>query len=90
MKKKLSALTDEALVSACVARAESGSSFVDSNLAAERREVLQYYQGKKPFPLREGGSRFVSQDVYLAVEADRKSTRLNSSHVTTSRMPSSA
>ena len=69
MIKKLTPLDDRALVAACVSRAQSGSAFVDSNLAAERREVLLYYQGKKPFPLREGGSKFVSQDVYLAVEA---------------------
>ncbi|MBB3910163.1 portal protein [Sphingomonas desiccabilis] len=69
MKLKPRVLTDEDLVGACVARAEAGSSFVDSNLQAERREVTMYYQGKKPFPLREGGSRFVSQDVYESVEA---------------------
>ena len=69
MKIKPTALTDEQLVGACVAKATGGSAFVDSNLAYERREVLMYYQGKKPFPLRDGGSKFVSQDVYLAVEA---------------------
>lgn len=69
MKFKPRVLTDEDLVGACVARAERGSSFVDSNLSAERREVTMYYQGKKPLPLREGGSKFVSQDVYESVEA---------------------
>ncbi|WP_375272853.1 hypothetical protein [Sphingomonas sp.] len=69
MKLKPRVLTDEDLVGACVARAEAGSSFVDSNLQAERREVTMYYQGKKPFPLRDGGSKFVSQDVYESVEA---------------------
>ncbi|WP_066803361.1 portal protein [Sphingomonas asaccharolytica] len=69
MKLKPRVLSDEDLVGACVARAERSSSFVDSNLKAERREVTMYYQGKKPFPLREGGSKFVSQDVYESVEA---------------------
>ncbi|USQ99523.1 portal protein [Sphingomonas aerolata] len=69
MTQKLRPIPDEELVGACVARAEKGSAFVDSNLAAERREVLMYYQGKKPFPLRAGGSQFVSQDVYESVEA---------------------
>jgi hypothetical protein len=69
MKLKPQALTDEELVGACVLRAERGSSFVDSKLSGERQEVTQYYQGKRPFPLREGGSKFVSQDVYEAVES---------------------
>lgn len=69
MKIKPKALTDEELVGACVAKAEAGTAFVDSNLQAERREVTLYYQGKKPYPLREGGSKFVSQDVYESVEA---------------------
>lgn len=69
MKLKPRVLTDEDLVGACVARAEAGSSFVDSNLQAERREVTMYYQGKRPLPLRDGGSKFVSQDVYESVEA---------------------
>ena len=69
MKLKPRVLSDEDLVGACVARAEAGSSFVDSNLQAERREVVMYYKGKKPFPLREGGSKFVSQDVYESVES---------------------
>jgi hypothetical protein len=69
MKLEPKALSDEELVAACVARADRGSSFVDSHLSAERKEVTLYYQGKKPYPLREGGSKFVSQDVYEAVEA---------------------
>lgn len=69
MKLKPRALTDEELVGACVARAERGSSFVDSTLSNERREVTLYYRGKKPYPLRDGGSKFVSQDVYESVEA---------------------
>lgn len=61
-------LTDAELLSACRNEAEQSSSFVDTNLAAERREVTEYYLAKKPYPMREGGSKFVSQDVYLSVE----------------------
>ena len=32
----------------------------------------------------------ISDDGYIGLQSDRKSTRLNSSHPTTSRMPSSA
>ena len=38
---------------------------------------------------RDAMRRFVAREISPHVE-DRKSTRLNSSHVTTSRMPSSA
>ena len=43
---------------------------------------------------KKSANTFVGDEKYLSVkadvEADRKSTRLNSSHPTTSRMPSSA
>lgn len=71
MKLKPRKLSDEELVGACVARAEQGSTFVNLNLKKEREETTLYYQGKKPYPLREGGSKFVSQDVYEAVEAQK-------------------
>lgn len=71
MKLKPRKLSDEELVGACVARAEQGSTFVNLNLKKEREETTLYYQGKKPYPLRDGGSKFVSQDVYEAVEAQK-------------------
>lgn len=67
MKHK--ALTDAELVQACRSKAEASSHFVDSQLSAERREVTEYYLGKRPYPMRDGGSKFVSQDVYLSVES---------------------
>ena len=48
---------------------------------------------KLPFGLRLKDFEMAMQDVYdffYDVNLDRKSTRLNSSHVVTSRMPSSA
>lgn len=69
MKLKPRKLTDDQLLAACRSRAEAGSTFVDSTLASERRNVTDYYLGRNPAPLREGGSKFVSQDVYLSVEA---------------------
>jgi hypothetical protein len=62
-------LTDEELLQACRSKADLGSRFVDSTLAEERRKVSDYYLGKAPVPTREGGSKFVSQDVYLSVES---------------------
>ena len=67
-KRRLRVLSDAELLQACRSRADAGSAFVDSQLAAERREVQEYYLGRRPHPLREGGSKFVSQDVYLSVE----------------------
>ena len=69
MKLKPEKLTDAQLLQACRSKAEAGSSFVDSNLASERREVTEYYLGIKPAPMREGGSKFASQDVYVSVES---------------------
>lgn len=62
-------LTDDELVGACVARADQGTTFVNESLKQEREQTLLYYQGKRPYPSREGGSKFVSQDVYESVEA---------------------
>jgi hypothetical protein len=73
MRKSPRALTDADLLKAVQAKADRGSRLVDSTLAAERREVTEYYLGKRPIPSREGGSKFVSQDVYLSVETMKAS-----------------
>src|SRR3546814_451916 len=66
--ERIRKLTDGDLLQACRAKADAGSTFVDTNLAEERRKVTEYYMGKRPLQSREGGSKFVSQDVYLSVE----------------------
>lgn len=68
MKLEPKQLTDTELLDACRAQADKGSAFSDTHLSAERQEVTEYYLGRKPYPMREGGSKFVSQDVYLSVE----------------------
>lgn len=68
MKYQPKALTDEQLLMAARRQAEKGTLFLDSQMAQERREVTEYYLGRRPLPIREGGSKFVSQDVYLSVE----------------------
>ena len=40
--------------------------------------------------ISEKGDRFITQELAETLYEDRKSTRLNSSHVSESRMPSSA
>lgn len=68
MKNEIKPLTDEELLQAVRRQAEKGSNFLDSTLSYERQEVNEYYLGERPYPLKEGGSKFVSQDVYISVE----------------------
>src|SRR3546814_18848837 len=65
--ERIRKLTDEDLLQACRAKADAGSTFVDTNLADERRKVTEYYMGKLHLKSRDGGSKFVSQDVYTSV-----------------------
>ena len=53
----------------------------DKQLVGETASVVRRF--KKPEPYKGKGIRYVN-------ELDRKSTRLNSSHIPLSRMPSSA
>ena len=43
-----------------------------------------------PKPIKEGASKEEAEKIKATLEKDRKSTRLNSSHIPLSRMPSSA
>ena len=42
--------------------------YLDSRLSRERQLTMEYYDGKRPKQLHRGNSRYVSQDVYDAVE----------------------
>ena len=57
--------------------------------AAEAEAEMQGALGKL-FAIAEAYPELKSNENYLKLQGDRKSTRLNSSHPTTSRMPSSA
>ena len=41
----------------------------DSKLSLERTRVMDHYTGKLPFPHHDGNSKFISQDVFNAVES---------------------
>jgi len=66
MPKKL---TDSEILSLLNADLKSGVRYTDTKLAAERRKVEDYYNGKLPAPFHAGNSRYVSTDVYDTVES---------------------
>lgn len=43
--------------------------YYDSKLSREREEVLDYYNGVKPKPIHSGNSKYISMDVFDAVES---------------------
>lgn len=48
---------------------KSSSIYYDSKLSTERQDVLEYYSGAKPKPAHSGNSKYVSMDVFDAVES---------------------
>jgi hypothetical protein len=48
---------------------KTSSVYYDSKLSKERQDVLEYYQGVKPKPAHSGNSKYVSMDVFDAVES---------------------
>lgn len=68
MAKKFKKLTDEELVAKLDQNLKSGVSNYDTVLSKERAEVLDYYHGKLPKPQHAGNSKYVSMDVFDAVE----------------------
>lgn len=60
-KSELAALVDRAI--------HTSVGFYDSKLSREREDVLDYYNGKLPRPAHAGNSKYVSMDVFDAVES---------------------
>jgi len=48
---------------------ETSVGYYDSKLSKERKDVLDYYNGILPKPLHAGNSKYISMDVYDAVES---------------------
>jgi hypothetical protein len=69
MAKKFKKLSDEELITKLDENLKSGVSHYDTVLSKERSECLDYYHGKLPKPLHSGNSKYVSMDVYDAVES---------------------
>lgn len=49
--------------------AESSVQYYSSKLSEERKKVMEYYHGEKPAPAHAGNSKYVSMDVFDAVES---------------------
>ena len=56
------------LIDDCIGRSVGYS---DSELSTERSKVIDYYNGTLPKPIHDGNSKYVSLDVYDAVESLR-------------------
>lgn len=71
MARKIKKMTDKDILDAAQRYAQDAASFSDTtmHLKAERKEVMEFYDGERPVKASPGGSSYVSQDVYDAVEA---------------------
>lgn len=69
MARKFKKLSDEDLIAKLDQNLKSGVSNYDTVLSKERQEVLDYYHGKLPKPQHSGNSKYISMDVWDAVES---------------------
>lgn len=69
MSKKFKGVREDELASLIDRALSTSINFYDNKLSVERREVLDYYNGVKPKPSHAGNSKYVSMDVFDAVES---------------------
>lgn len=62
-------LDDEEIVKLVDDNVRTSTGYSSSDLAKEREKVLEYYNAKLPKPHSDANSRYVSQDVYNAVQS---------------------
>ena len=62
-------LEDDEIVKLVDQNVRTSTGYSASDLSKEREKVLGYYNGKYPTPQHDGNSRYVSQDVYNAVQS---------------------
>lgn len=67
--KQIEAMSKEELEAVLSNFVSNGSKFYDSELSKERENVLNYYNGKLPKPTHAGNSKYISLDVFDAVES---------------------
>jgi len=68
-KEEYKAIDDEKIVSIVDTNLRRSIGYYDSELSKERRKVMDYYTANLPRPAHDGNSKYVSQDVYDAVES---------------------
>lgn len=64
-------LTDDKLAAILEKAISNSEHLTDGKLAKERMDVERYYRGELPLPLHKGDSKYVSRDVYDAVDSMR-------------------
>ena len=67
--KEYTRLDDEDIVALVDQNVRSSVGYYSSDLSREREKVLNYYNAKLPKPHHEGNSKYISQDVYSAVQS---------------------
>ena len=71
MAKKYKKMTDDEVLVAIDKGVRNAVGYHDSKLSRERQDVLEYFHGDRPKPQHSGNSRYVSMDVYDAVESSK-------------------
>jgi hypothetical protein len=69
MKTDYRKLDDAEIVKLVEDNIKTSVGYYDSQLSRERKKVQDYYQARLPRPAHDGNSKFVSQDVYNAVQS---------------------
>ena len=69
MKTDYRKLDDSEIVKLVEDNIKTSVGYYDSQLSRERKKVQEYYQAKLPRPAHDGNSKYVSQDVYNAVQS---------------------
>jgi hypothetical protein len=67
--EKFRAAKEEELSSLVESAIKTSVGYYDSKLSTERKDVLDYYHGEQPKQFHPGSSKYVSMDVYDAVES---------------------
>lgn len=70
-ESKFKAVKESELASLVESAIKTSVGYYDSKLSTERKDVLDYFNGSKPSPFHSGSSKYVSMDVYDAVESLR-------------------
>lgn len=68
---KYKKMTDQEVLVAIEKGVKESVGYHDSKLSRERQDVLEYFHGERPKPQHAGNSKYVSMDVYDAVESSK-------------------